>query len=224
MKTINIIAIAAVALMVATSGAVATGISGSAHDFTSASWSTNNVDNQLCVPCHTPHHAKSDKLIPLWNHESTAPGSWTMYDSPSLGATAKAASEPGTVSKACLSCHDGSIALNSYGGNASSGDTMSDFDSTKVVGASGDLSGDHPVGFDYTTAQTEDTVGLKVSSTAVAQLGASGTIADMLVGGTELECSSCHDIHEIKGESTTASYSLLVDNGGSDLCLACHNK
>jgi predicted CXXCH cytochrome family protein len=114
------------------------------------------------------------------------------------------------------------VALNSYGGNPSSGDKMGDVAPGRVVGAGGDLSADHPISFDYDDAQALDN-GLYPSSTTVPEAG-SKTIAQALLVNGMLECSSCHDVHEEKGESGTAPYALIVDNSGSDLCLTCHRK
>ena len=53
-----------------------------------------------------------------------------------------------------------------------------------------------------------------------------GTVADMLfpdgAGGVTVECGSCHDVHNTLSAGNTQL--LNVDNTGSGLCLACHNK
>src|SRR5687767_3737693 len=77
--------LAAVATVLA-SGAVASasGITGSAHDFSTESWS----DSQICKPCHTPHNAvEANVSSRLWNHElSTA--SYTLHGARPTGALA----------------------------------------------------------------------------------------------------------------------------------------
>jgi hypothetical protein len=59
-------------------------------------------------------------------------------------------------------------------------------------------------------------------------MGTSGTIADVLEGGTKVQCSSCHDVHD---QDTVVGSHLLrvgttVAKGGlaSGLCLVCHDK
>ena len=95
------------------------GISGSRHDFTSNTnyWIAGATNtwvkfNNLCGVCHTIHHANSDRLAPLWVHDSTVQ-TFTPYSSPTLNASV---GNPGGVSRACLSCHDGSVAINSIDG------------------------------------------------------------------------------------------------------------
>ena len=84
-------------------------ITGSYHDFSGNSWS----GGQICVVCHTPHSGDTSGDAPLWNHETTT-ATFTMYSSSTMNATA---SSPGGRSKLCLSCHDGTVALDSFGGN-----------------------------------------------------------------------------------------------------------
>jgi predicted CXXCH cytochrome family protein len=39
-------------------------------------------------------------------------------------------------------------------------------------------------------------------------------------GNDQMECASCHKVHQ-----PGTSYNFLrIENGGSKLCLACHNK
>ena len=67
-------------------------ITGSAHDFSTQSWS----GGRICVACHTPH--KADTTItdaPLWNHANST-AVYTLYSSPTLNATI---SQPGGGSK-----------------------------------------------------------------------------------------------------------------------------
>ena len=59
--------------------------------------------------------------------------------------------------------------------------------------------------------------GLYDPSTATTSLG--GTIdADMLFSN-QVECASCHDVHD-----NTLGMFLRISNANSDLCLTCHNK
>lgn len=62
---------------------------------------------EVCVFCHTPHGGTTDG--PLWNRGLASPSGYTMYSSTTMDATQP--SGPGGISLACLSCHDGTIAL-----------------------------------------------------------------------------------------------------------------
>jgi len=70
---------------------------------------------EVCVFCHTPHGGRTDVAgggAPLWNRALPPSNQFQTYDSPNfdndLGAEPAG---PKGVSLACLSCHDGTIAL-----------------------------------------------------------------------------------------------------------------
>jgi len=187
------------------------GITGSKHDFSSNSW---NTTGEICRVCHTPHNATST-IVPLWNHALTT-AAFTAYSSYSLNA---AVGQPSPSSKACLSCHDGTIALDSFGGAAGS----NFISGSPKLGT--DLSNDHPVSFTYDAALATADGGLyDPTLKTVGALGGKTIAAGMLISGNKVECSSCHDVHRGKGNSVTAGRLLLVNNTGSALCLTCHNK
>ena len=179
-------------------------ITGSKHDFSGKSW---NPGGEICVVCHTPHNAAST-IAPLWNHAVTT-ATFTLYSSSTLNATM---GQPAGVSKACLSCHDGTVALNSFGGT-----TGSEMITGKPLLGT-DLSNDHPVSFTYDTALA--TADKELANPSSASSGLGGTIkADMLFSD-KLECASCHDVHNGAGISKL----LVKSNSGSALCLTCHTK
>lgn len=189
-------------------------ITGSAHDFSGSAWS----GGQICVACHAPHNTAVLADAPLWNHAlSTA--TYTVYGSSTTNATI---AQPGATSKLCLSCHDGTVAINSFGG---------------VIGttflAAGDkhnlstnLTNDHPIGFTYDAALVAADGALNATTTAVT-IGSgtrtrTGTIASNMLYSGKLECASCHDVHNTF-TATTGSL-VKVSMSGSTLCLTCHNK
>lgn len=184
-------------------------ITGSTHDFSSEAW----AGGQICIVCHTPHNASSN-IAPLWNHAVTT-STFTLYSSPSLNATV---GQPSASSKACLSCHDGTVAIDSFGGNIGT-----DFiTGSKNLGTN--LSNDHPVSFTFDTALSTTDGGLFDPATkTVAVLGGKTVQQGMLIGD-KVECSSCHDVHKNKGYAPSSSKLLLVNNASSGLCLTCHNK
>jgi predicted CXXCH cytochrome family protein len=189
-----------VALFVAASTAVfSAGISGTKHDFSARSWGTD----QICIFCHTPHNAQTTQLAPLWNHVSTSTAAFTPYASTTLNI-AGGQTIAGT-SKACMSCHDGTVALDSYGTRTATGGMIG---SAGLIGI--DLSNDHPVGFTYNAALvTADGGGLRDP----------GLLSDVKLFGGNLECASCHSVHD-----NTNTPFLRASNAGSGLCLKCHIK
>ena len=188
-------------------------ITGSAHDFSAIAPTWSN--DEICLPCHTPHGAKTllDNLVPLWNHDVTA-ATFTLYSSPTGPLDATDLADPDGVSKACLSCHDGTIAVDAYGSNTPS--TMI----TTPLGS--DLSNDHPISFTYNTGLATTDGELFDPATTDAGLSTAGTIQNRMLFADQLECASCHDVHNT--ECDTCPSLLLKDNAGSALCLTCHDK
>lgn len=180
-------------------------IVGSAHDFSGDGFS----GGEICVVCHAPHNNTANVTgAPLWNHDVTQ-AVFTVYTSDTLDAAD--VTQPDGQSKLCLSCHDGTVAIDSFGGTTGS---------TFMTGGAlldTNLGNDHPISFTYNSALAALDGGLEDPSVATSGLG--GTIdADMLFGGS-LECASCHDVHD----NTIAPF-LRVNNAGSALCLTCHIK
>ena len=68
--------------------------------------------SEVCVFCHTPHGASKTNVgaAPLWNRLMPVAGTYSMYDAPNFD-NVSTDGEPVGVSLACLSCHDGTIAL-----------------------------------------------------------------------------------------------------------------
>lgn len=184
-------------------------ITGSSHDFRGDTWYSGSTE--ICLPCHAPHNNEPSTVTEvLWNHERTAVATYTTYDSNSMDSSP---GQPSGTSKLCLSCHDGTVALDSWGGSVSGNtDVMGDVNAGADVGS--DLSNDHPITIDYTAAGT----GLH-PTTAATGIAVRPTIADML-DGNNVECSSCHAVHN---EATLASL-LWKSNDNSALCLTCHDK
>ncbi len=205
MKKVSIV-LMILALTALLSGVSMAEITGSDHDFSGSGWS----GGEICKPCHTPHHADTTVAgAPLWNHEVTT-STFTLYSSLTLDATDLG--QPDGVSKLCLSCHDGTVAIDSFGG--ATGSTMISGDA--LIGT--DLSDDHPISFTYDDALATTDGGLHPPSTATTSLG--GTIQDDLLFGNKVECSSCHDVHNSHNNEKL----LNIANASSALCLTCHNK
>ena len=180
-------------------------ITGTAHDFSGAGW---NATGEICVVCHTPHNAIAT-VEPLWNHELSSVTNYTPYSSSTLDATV---GQPDGSSKLCLSCHDGTVAVDNFGSTTSG--------TYKITGNRNlgtDLSNDHPVSFTYDATLATNDGGLNDPTTTNSGLGSTIDI-DMLSSG-KLQCSSCHNPHD-----DTNHHFLVMSNAASALCLTCHNK
>ena len=203
------------------------GIDGSGHDFgTTPGGAFSTADNEICIACHTPHNAYgpgpgfTNNLVPLWNHQTTV-ATFQVYTSPT-GTLNATVGQPAGVSLACLSCHDGTIGVFAYyepsTGNISD-PTVLPATSTALLGT--DLSNDHPVSFTYNTALATADGELYDPSTAIGV--APGTIDNTMLFNGNMECGSCHDVHNTRTPAGVG-YLLLKDNTDSALCLTCHNK
>jgi hypothetical protein len=190
-------------------------ITGSQHDFTSKNWS----GGRICIACHVAH--KSDTSVtdaPLWSHVNSTQ-TYTLYSSPTMNAGTM--SQPSGLSKLCMSCHDGTVAVDSFGGMT--GTTTI----TPVNNLGTSLADDHPIGFTYNTALATADGALFDPNTKTVTIGSggqtkTGTIASLLLFNGKLECSSCHDVHNTF--TVGASHLVKLPEAGSQICLACHNK
>ena len=206
--------------------AVLAGVDQTKHNFSSATYSPNAYfvgTRQVCVFCHTTHSGDQNMDAPLWNHEANLSQGYEMYDSPTLDMTQSL--QPHQGSLVCLSCHDGTIAINSlnnlpgpetagnYGTPAGSAlDCSGRLTSASDAYVGVDLSDDHPVGITYDASR--DPTGF------VPKTGNSLLYPDKLLSeDLYVECSSCHDPHD-----NTYGNFLVESNASSDLCARCHTK
>ncbi len=204
-------AVAFVAFLLMARSSSAT-IKGSAHDFSNLDFARQRI----CIFCHTPHGADTTVVgAPLWNHQVTQKV-FQVYNSPSLDATV---GQPSGVSRLCLSCHDGTVAVDAYGGNPN---TPVIFMGLPLAVGADELSNDHPISFTFDDALAAKDGGLFPPSSTPSSLGS--TIQDDLLTGGQLECSSCHDVHNGPEAAAVNDNLLVITQVQSQLCLTCHNK
>lgn len=243
---------------VAASAQAAGGISGSPHDLTSVmtnalygtpsyAW---NSRRGTCTPCHSAHNTADVQIVPLWAHKNST-ASFVPYGSPTLDAAVD--QQPSGISLACLSCHDGSVALNE-GISAKIGSAtaaLQYIDAGAKIGP--DLHTTHPISFVYNGGLASADGGLEdpdaykigdpknsltVKTAPVPSAlsgGWSGTsltgksITDTLLFDGRMECSSCHDVHKQDGSAPSSGILVRIsgydsDNRGSLICRTCHIK
>ncbi|MBP6763916.1 MAG: hypothetical protein KA141_02920 [Rubrivivax sp.] len=131
---------------------------------------------EICVFCHTPHGGSTDAPVPLWNKRLGAPGvpagggSYITYDTLQTPSLDGSVAPVGSISMACLSCHDGTQAMDNVINAPGSGNVLADgggndgrnwsWTGSTVDTATGrlnsgaaligtDLSNDHPIGIQY---------------------------------------------------------------------------
>ena len=158
--------------LVSMSGVAMAGISSTKHNLgASGTFNFTNATTEICVFCHTPHGADSSAAVPLWNRTlSTA--SYNTYASLGTSTLDSESTAIGSVSLACLSCHDGTqamdVVINSPGSGSSGSvgtgtltgpngweefNQMSQV-SGEMIYLSTDLRNDHPISIQYAGALT----------------------------------------------------------------------
>lgn len=215
-------------VMIGLAGTASAQIAGTDHDLTTAgSRGTTAISLTFsCQPCHHPHPPASNvmTLIPLGNRSTyatsgamnTAP-TYTMY-SVNYDATPE---QPLGVDLLCLSCHDGSVAMDAYGGVAGSGTPLIQGTAKITTGGTNEvLSGEHPIAVSYDDTLTGAAAATPVYTgfDTVANATADGIkfFSDG-AGGNMVRCASCHDPHNNTNQP-------FLRAAPSVLCAACHIK
>ena len=119
---------------------------------------TYSGTTEICVFCHTPHGADVSAAVPLWNRTLADPASYTTYDTLGTSSLDGGTAPVGSVSIACLSCHDGTQAMDALLNDPGSGADVASFDAgvwtgndrpQDIADLSQDLTDDHPIGIQY---------------------------------------------------------------------------
>jgi len=201
---------AAAAVLVAVGAPLAaqgTGIRGTAHDFSAAQW---NGTEEICRVCHVPHGRDAalagEKL--LWNH-SLSNAVYELYSSPTLDVPP---TQPQGVSRLCLGCHDGTVALDAFDGR--SGMTYIEGDARLGI----DLSRTHPISIPWEHQGTPDCARCHDSH------GGSGAFlsTELVFYDGRVECATCHDPHGNTPANPGGEHCLRLPLRFSELCLECH--
>ncbi len=206
----------------------ASGIRHSTHDFSDDDWYPDTNNQQICITCHAPHDKGRTNYQAglLWNRKVSS-ATYVMYNnsfSPTLNNSVD--SSPTGTSKLCLSCHDGTIALDSFDRYAGDPDLVIGIVSgikripRVIAGSDLDMRGTHPISIAYAGSDN----GLNpATNTWPGGL----SIADTLDDG-KVQCSTCHDVHNssesIAGTPLLRAGMHPAQGGASELCLTCHNK
>jgi predicted CXXCH cytochrome family protein len=220
-------------------------VAGGPHDLSNGSAVRNanaTVDGQTCVFCHTPHGGSNS--IALWNRAAPTGAAYQLYTSSTSNVGTTSAQLANSGSGACLSCHDGTIAMDVLSninglpfGPAVSFTRQGTAKST-YTGAGGggnnlmsgglpflgtDLRNDHPVAIVYETARAAKPTEFITQVISGSKITAGGASPVPLYGTTTanatVECASCHNAH-----NNSLGNFLRKANTGSAICLSCHIK
>jgi hypothetical protein len=191
-----------------------------------------STETQICVFCHTPHNAEAQTGAPLWNRKLNNATYSATYSSSSIDASIDELSKgPGGLSRLCLSCHDGTMAIGNVNvlngqANASIAMTGTGPGGTMPPGAGTttgfsrnlgtDLSNDHPISFTYSKAVAAADGELREPEV----VGANGvmTVGTRVRGQTkpklplengQMQCTTCHDPHLKETDPTKGAAKFL---------------
>lgn len=232
-----------------------TGILGSSHDMNEFATGAGDADPQgrVCAYCHTPHHAiqNGSEYMPLWAHQLNAQ-SFAPYSSATIDSTLVNGDPLVGPSRLCMSCHDGTIALDAHYGRAEAGlasgrlltgDDFPNIGESVGIGVNQDLTQDHPIGFDYAAVAKGPATGRPTAYSQgpgedmwIRNADEDGlpfidnalvTVKERLYEGTIMTCATCHDVHNQKNAVNAqggANYFVLAPQEDSKLCRTCHIK
>ncbi|MBI2839991.1 MAG: hypothetical protein HYX75_16885 [Acidobacteria bacterium] len=239
--------VASIASAARNSSVIATG----PHDLSAGS-AIRNTDPlmaaQTCIFCHTPHGGNYPK--PLWNRNNTT-SAYQLYSSSTMDASQwPVPRTQRNISGACLSCHDGSIAIDTlinfdgqaFGpaisfdvqttatatyGNAAPGVNNLIAGGPPLIGT--DLRIHHPITIIYEEARSATPAELvqPVEQTGVCKFVVPSPTGYLpLAGRPDMTLDDatveCISCHE--AHNNQYLYFLRKPNTNSDLCLTCHVK
>ena len=220
-------------------------ILGSKHDFTGLNERAGVIAmsgvafsdyGYSCVYCHIPpEEAGTEPLdyggIDGWNRYVPALSRYQLFDSPTLNSKT---GDPNPISMLCLSCHDGTMAVDMVVfkpatfdpsldnamhmrinpaddiescGKCHNGEVAHDI-TVKMLGT--DLRNDHPISMRYAGLEYDD-VDFRAPDSP------NGFNNGVKLYNGNVECMTCHNVHDPSKE-------LLLRANAEVLCFTCHLK
>ena len=197
----------------------------------------------LCNYCHVAHKFAADAQfgglgangagVLLWNHTLSAATTYTVYSSWTLQSKPNSLQTTGNInadlnnpSILCMSCHDGTVAINStYTGIVGPG-----FGSSPVYfsGANlgyvinpADANKTHPVDMVYDT-NLATSAGMRAPAGPLGvDVNTTNAVVPLFKGGY-MECSTCHEPHSNQHLLFRNFAAVYTATNGS-WCLYCHS-
>jgi len=190
--------IAPLALGAASGGSVI----GSKHDFSATGPEANRLGGaeSACSFCHVSHRGAEGL-----SNRPDAPAPWRGYDAQTLSSRP---GQPTGSSRACLSCHDGTVAIDATrvrGARPSGGSRIAPLDKANL---GTDLRTSHPISIRPETGRR-------------SRAPLAGEPAALDRDG-RVQCTSCHDPHRSDGDPLLGKF-LVAPTQRSVLCLSCHD-
>ena len=210
--------------------------------------------DQICVFCHTPHGSNTiASAVPLWNRSIlTGAGIYTAYTM--VGSNSTGTATVGGMSLACLSCHDGTQAMdamfNAPGSGPGYGEGTAGVEQTGYLWTAGattdlsngghnlnapitylgtDLSNDHPIGMNYCGGMSSTACldgDFRSGTDGVGTNRAKIGVLKLFGDGTVQNSRvECATCHDPHVEPSNGfGLFLRVSPVASQICLTCHTK
>ncbi len=194
----------------------------------------SDYDN-ACIYCHLPPEEEEAQpragQIAKWNRIRPISTNYDLYDSPTFDSTP---SRPNDISLLCLSCHDGTMAVDRVVHTPKAWNSGNDMSLHMKLSATDDLNScgkchdgsvahditqkaigtnlrdDHPISIRYAGLGT-NIPGFKTPDSP------QGFDNGVKLFDGHIECATCHDIHNPDAP-------MLLRTGGEKLCVTCHNN
>lgn len=238
----GLVAILGMGVIIATSSRADVSIKYTRHNL--SNWGKYDVkaqsETQVCIFCHAPHNADSSQA-PLWNRNDTTQ-TFTMATTQNVnyGRHAWASNSPTTISKKCLSCHDGSIAIGEIRNGVPiamavssklDGDgSLKGYPDNPFGGTNYDLRGGHVISFNYN--QFYITAGSPSNFKTWGEIKTAGDDKSMFDRNGDMQCHTCHDPHTDRCNDTIGPNTIGKDpfwrkacdpvRGNGSVCDTCH--
>ncbi len=200
----------------------------------------------ICVFCHTPHAANLSVAAPLWNKQNSG-ATYTTFSTASSSTIDGTVLPVGSVSLACLSCHDGTQAMDNIinapgsggltaDGGGAAGLTTFTWDTAQTpprVNAAGqmlpasvamlgaDLTNDHPIGIQYCGGGQTAALPGGACRDADFRAPANATINSQLVWWVDTGATGIGA--RSKSDMILYTRSFAGVNGPSVECASCHD-
>lgn len=198
----------------------------------------------LCNYCHVAHKFAADATfgglgangagVLLWNHTLssattyTVYSSWTLQSKPnSLQTTGNINADLNNPSILCMSCHDGTVAINSTytgvigPGFANPGTPVFFAANSQYVINPSDANKTHPVDMIY-DANLAGLAGMRVpAGTLGVDVNTTSAVVPLFKGGY-MECSTCHEPHT-NTHLLFRNFSAVYTATNGSWCLYCHS-
>jgi hypothetical protein len=219
------------------------GVSNTKHNLGTGGTGNNRLSSgtaEVCVFCHTPHGSNTGATVPLWNKGFTNTGSFSTYKT--LGTSTLDAEElsVGSVSLACLSCHDGTQAMDNMvnapgsGGYNATGASPAGYTWTGGATMTGspipmlgtDLRNDHPIGIAYCGGWTTAPTGVITASSDCKDKDFKDSSYSLINGNAVWWVDTTADgAAGVRGKQDIILYTRTfgVGVGPSVECASCHD-